>query len=103
MVTNWQVKAPQRDGAATTPTACHSALRWGCPPGVTAVGDSRLRNLPGDECGCSARGRNQRIRHHDNWQAANSRNGNDILNEIEGELVVERRVDRVRGATKSSV
>ena len=41
-------------------------------------------------------GRKRWIYHHDGGLAANARDRRDVANEIEIELVVERRVDRVR-------
>ena len=38
------------------------------------------------------------MHHHDKRRAANARNGDDVADEIESELVVERGVDRVRRA-----
>src|SRR5262249_47214399 len=44
------------------------------------------------------RGRNRWVQVHDIRRAKNSRDWRDVADEIEIELVVERRVDRVRGA-----
>src|SRR5262249_29225021 len=51
----------------------------------------------GDKLG-NRLGRNRWMRHHDEGVAADSCDRRDVANEIEIELVVERRVDRVRRA-----
>ena len=57
----------------------------------------------GDELG-NGLGRNRWIHHHDIGHADDARDRRDVADEIEIELVVERRVDRVGSAlTKRSV
>jgi hypothetical protein len=51
----------------------------------------------GDEVG-NGLGRNRWVHHHDAGLAANARDRRDVMDEIETEPVVERRVDHVRRA-----
>ena len=56
----------------------------------------------GDELG-NRLGRNRWIHHHDKGHAADACDRRDVADEIEIELVIERRVDRVRRTDQRSV
>ena len=74
-----------------------SPATWdvGAVAGRRHVDLARIGLGVGDELG-NGLGRNRWIDHHDNGNAADARDRRDVADEIEIELVVERRVDRVR-------
>ena len=76
-----------------------SPATWGEVPiaGRRHVDLARIGLGVGDELG-NRLGRNRWIHHHDVGHADDARDRRDVADEIEIELVVERRIDRVRRA-----